>query len=577
MLADFEKVVSGLSFSVPVLPVVSGLTGGVSEEIGSPGYWVRHVREAVRFADAVAYTAAHGVTSFVEIGPDAVLAGMGTQSVEDGLFVPAQRRNRSETQTAVSALARLHTAGARVDWAGFYAGSGARRVDLPTYAFQRERYWLVDDTAGESPRALGLASADHPLLGAVVTIADADETLFTGRLAVGSHPWVADHNVLGSVLLPGTAFVELAVRAGDHVGCNLLEELTLQAPLVLPERGGVVVQIAVGAADESGRRSVSVYSRDEDSDQAPWIRHAEGILGHATVVPAAVLTEWPPPGAVPIRMDGAYDLLAERGYGYGPVFQGLKAAWSSGEELYAEIALPESAHADAQRFGVHPALLDAAMHVALLDSASGTEETTVLPFAWTDVALHAAGASTLRVRIAPAGPDSVAVLVADGAGQPVLTVGALVSRPVSVGQLSAGGSGGLWEVAWRPVSGAGAAISVGSAVSGATVFDVVAECGGGLSGSDVVSGVRLVTGRVLGVVQEWLSGAGGGGGPLVVVTRGAVAVSGGEGVDVCQAPVWGLVRAAQAENPGRFVLLDVDVEGVAGVDVAGVVASGEPE
>ncbi|MGC5365779.1 polyketide synthase dehydratase domain-containing protein, partial [Streptomyces sp. DT24] len=452
MLADFEKVVSGLSFSVPVLPVVSGLTGGVSEEIGSPGYWVRHVREAVRFADAVAYTAAHGVTSFVEIGPDAVLAGMGTQSVEDGLFVPAQRRNRSETQTAVSALARLHTAGARVDWAGFYAGSGARRVDLPTYAFQRERYWLVDDTAGESPRALGLASADHPLLGAVVTIADADETLFTGRLAVGSHPWVADHNVLGSVLLPGTAFVELAVRAGDHVGCDLLEELTLQAPLVLPERGGAVVQIAVGAADESGRRSVSVYSRDEDSDQAPWIRHAEGILGHATVVPAAVLTEWPPPGAVPIRVDGAYDLLAERGYGYGPVFQGLKAAWYSGEELYAEIALPESAHADAQRFGVHPALLDAAMHVALLDSASGTEETTVLPFAWTDVALHAAGASTLRVRIAPAGPDSVAVQVADGAGQPVLTVGALVSRPVSVGQLSAGGSGGLWEVVWRPVS-----------------------------------------------------------------------------------------------------------------------------
>ncbi|WEH34959.1 type I polyketide synthase [Streptomyces sp. AM 4-1-1] len=574
MLADFEKVVSGLSFSVPVLPVVSGLTGEVSDEVASPGYWVRHVREAVRFADAVAYTAARGVTTFIEIGPDAVLAGMGAQSVEDGLFVPVQRRSRSEAQTAVGALGRLHTAGVRVDWAGFYGGSGARRVGLPTYAFQRERFWLGSVSGGDVV-GVGQVVVEHPVLGAVVVLADSGGVVLTGRLSVDGLPWLVDHGVLGSVLLPGAAFVELAVRAGDEVGCGLVEELTLRAPLVLSGSGGVAVQVVVGGVGEGGRRSLRVYSRREGAGVGEaWVLHAEGVLAEAGPVPEMDLTEWPPPGATDVFVDDAYELLHQQGYEYGPVFRGLKAAWRRGDDVFAEVVLPESAHADAERFGVHPALLDATMHALGVGEHVTGEEATELPFSWTNVSLHANGARALRVHLSRQGPNSLSLKLADENGSPVATIGGLSFRPVSVGQLSAGGSGGLWEVVWRPVSGAGAAVPGGS---GAVVFDVVAECGGGLSGSDVVSGVRLVTGRVLGVVQEWLAGAGGGGGPLVVVTRGAVAVGEGEGVDVCQAPVWGLVRAAQAENPGRFVLLDVDVEGVAGVDVAGVVASGEPE
>ncbi|WP_443052867.1 type I polyketide synthase [Streptomyces sp. NBC_00184] len=573
MLAEFGAVVAGLSFGAPSIPVVSGVSGELSQEVTTPSYWVRHVREAVRFADAVSFVVSRGVTSFVEVGPDGVLCGMAQQSVdaEAAVFVPLVRKGRPEVAATVTALGQLHVSGVSVDWAGFFEGTGARRVDLPTYAFQRERYWMQAEAGGNDLRSLGLGASSHPLLGAIVTLAQADEVVLTGRLSLADQAWIVDHGVLGSVLLPGTAFVELAVRAGDEVGCNLLEELTLQAPLVIPEQGGVAIQVAIGAADPAGRRTVGVYSRGDGADHGPWTRHAEGILAMGGKAPSADLTAWPPKGAAAISVEGAYALLSERGYGYGPVFQGLKAAWTSGEELYAEVVLPDSETDDAQRFGLHPALLDAAMHVALIDDGSRTDESTVLPFAWTDVALHAAGASALRVRIAPAGQDSVSVLVADGSGQPVLTVGALVSRPVSVEQLAGSGvGGGLHEVVWRPlVAAAGAAGGVG--VGGAGVFEVPVSVG-----VDPVVGVRSVLGGVLEAVQGWLVGEEAG--PLVVVTRGAVCVGGDVGVDVCGAPVWGLVRAAQAENPGRFVLVDVDPVGGSFADVAGVVlGSGEPE
>ncbi|WP_393060650.1 SDR family NAD(P)-dependent oxidoreductase [Streptomyces sp. LN549] len=573
MLAEFGAVVAGLEFGAPSIPVVSGVSGDLSEGWGSPEYWVRHVREAVRFADAVSFVVSRGVTSFVEVGPDGVLSGMAQQSVDTEsatVFVPLVRKGRPELPTAVAALGQLHVAGVPVDWARLFEGSGARRVELPTYAFQRERYWMEAELGGNDPGSLGLGTTDHPLLGAAVALAEADEMVLTGRLSLATQAWIADHGVLGSVLLPGTAFVELAVRAGDEVGCDLLEELTLQAPLVIPEQGGVAIQVAIGAADQTGRRSVGVYSRGDGSGYGPWTRHAEGILATGAETPVADLTAWPPKGATAISVEGAYGLLSERGYGYGPVFQGLKAAWTSGEELYAEVALPDSAHDDAQRFGLHPALLDAAMHVALIDDGSRTDESTVLPFAWTNVALHAAGASALRVRIAPAGQDSVSVLVADGAGQPVLSVGALVSRPVSVEQLAGSGvGGGLHEVVWRPLVAAG--VVEGAGVLKPAVFEVP------VVGVDPVVGVRSVLGGVLEAVQGWLADEGADG-PLVVVTRGAVSVGADGGVDVCQAPVWGLVRAAQAENPGRFVLVDVDPAGGVFADVVGVVlASGEPE
>ncbi|WUW25458.1 acyltransferase domain-containing protein [Streptomyces sp. NBC_01463] len=572
MLAEFGAVVSGLSFGAPSIPVVSGVSGDLAEDWGSAEYWVRHVREAVRFADAVSFVVSRGVTSFVEVGPDGVLCGMAQQSVDAELaatvFVPLVRKGRPEVASTVTALGQLHVSGVPVDWARLFEGTGARRVDLPTYAFQRERFWL-ECVGGGDAGGLGQVVVDHPVLGAAVALPDCGGVVLTGRLSVEGMGWLGDHVVLGSVLLPGAAFVELVVRAGDEVGCGVVEELTLRAPLVVPERGGVALQVVVGGSDEVGSRSVRVFSRRESAGAVgEWVLHAEGVVGVAEPAPSFDLTDWPPTGSTAVRTSDAYELLHKQGYVYGPVFRGLKAVWRRGDDVFAEVELPEQAHGDAERFGIHPALLDATMHALGVGEDVTGDEPTELPFTWTNVSLHAAGARSLRVRLSPQGASSLRMSLADQDGAPVATIGGLMFRPVSVEQLvGSGGGGGLHEVVWRPLVGAGAAVS--GVVGG--VFEVPV-----LVGVDPVVGVRSVLGGVLEAVQGWLEGDEAG--RLVVVTRGAVSLPGDVGVDVCGAPVWGLVRAAEAENPGRFVLVDVDSVGGSFADVAdAVVGSGESE
>ncbi|MFJ4500818.1 SDR family NAD(P)-dependent oxidoreductase [Streptomyces sp. NPDC088864] len=575
MLDDFRVVAAELTFHEPRSAVVSTVTGAPSTDWQSPDYWVDQVRRPVRFTDAVRAAEALGARTFVEIGPDAVLTALGAASATDDTasFTPLVRKKRPEPESLVAGLGRLYVDGLRVDWKAYFAGAGARTVELPTYAFQRTRYWVGTEEylanswigGGSSMATAGLIEAGHPLLGAVVPSPDADMVTFTGRLSAGTHGWIVDHDVLGSVLLPGTGFVELAIRAGDQVGCTVLEELALQAPLILPERGAVAVQMVVGAADASARRSVSVYSRAEDRPDLPWTLHADGVLApgapgapSASGTPGAPGTQaaafdlaaWPPAGAEELSLEGAYDGLRERGFGYGPTFQGLRAAWRMGDVLFAEVALPEQAHAEAEKFGLHPALLDAAMHAALVNGTGGDE--TVLPFVWREVSLHATGAAAVRVRITQPTPESLSLQVADATGAPVATVGAVVGRPVSTEQLAASGNDSLFRVSWNKLPGAPARTSSGAPAP--AVFD----CGAGEPAVDVPAAVHGLVGRALGAVQEWLSVDRPEGAVLVVATRGAVAVAEGEAVDVRQAPVWGLVRAAQAENPGRFLLIDSD-------------------
>ncbi|MFE9780489.1 SDR family NAD(P)-dependent oxidoreductase [Streptomyces sp. NPDC005775] len=575
MLDEFRAVAAQLTFNEPRIPVVSTVTGTLSSDWQSAEYWVDQVRRPVRFADAVVAAEALGARTFVEIGPDAVLTALGAASAtdENSTFLPSVRKKRAEPESLLAAVGRLYVDGARVDWETFYAGAGARSVELPTYAFQRTRYWVGTEEylanswigGGSSMATAGLTDAGHPLLGAVVPSPDTDVVTFTGRLSARTHEWILDHDVLGSVLLPGTGFVELAIRAGDQVGCAVLEELALQAPLVLPRRGGVSVQMVVGAADASARRSVSVYSRAEDRPDLPWTLHADGVLAPGTQSAGFDLSAWPPAGAEELSLDGAYEGLRERGFGYGPAFQGLKAAWRVDDVLYAEVALPEQAHAEAGKFGLHPALLDAAMHAALVNGTGGDE--TVLPFVWRDVTLHAAGAHAVRVRITQPTAESLSLQVADATGAPVATVGAVVGRPVSTEQLATGGNDSLFRIAWSRLPAArGHTPAEGPA-------PVVFTCGTRDVPEDVPGAVHGLVGEVLAAVQEWLSTERPEGAVLAVATCGAVAVADGEPVDVRQAPVWGLVRAAQAENPGRFVLVDSD----GSVPWERVIAYGEPE
>ena len=657
MLAQFRAVAEQLAYAEPSIPLVSNVTGTVTGEVASAEYWVRHVREAVRFADGVAHLREQGVARFVEIGPDAVLTAMAQdclaedQALVPPLVVPAVRTKDAESESLLSMAAHLHCHGATVDWTAFFVGRGARRVDLPTYAFQRQRYWLEPESS-DALDAAGLAPADHPLVGAQVNSPESGGLSLTGRLSVDRLPWLADHVVHGQVIVPGTAFVELALRAGEQTGCPAVEELTLQAPLVLPDTGGVTTQVVVGAEAGAGRRPVRVYARAAGRD-APWVLHAAGMLRADTgPAPDAAAEAWPPPGAVPLGRSAPYERLARRGYSYGPVFQGLGTAWRRGDELFADVELPADAVADAARFGLHPALLDAALHLRLLDTddphaddrhaddrhgddrhgeeqhEEDAEEVTLLPFCWNGVSLHARGAAAVRVKIVPAGPAAVSVTLYDASGAVVMGVESLQVRPVTAGQLEPVRTGlheSLFRLDWQEAPagteeaahgpsrdsgrwvllGAGSgtgfdsvhpsletlADSIGAA--GVPGPDVVVAPVGPLCGQsgpvvrpvDVPSAVRTSTHGVLALIQDWLRDERFAAARLVVVTRNAVAVPGTgtdqdtTPIDPVTAPLWGLVRAVQAEEPGRLVLVDVedDDKGLSSAVLRAAVASGEPE
>ncbi|MFW5415661.1 SDR family NAD(P)-dependent oxidoreductase [Nocardiopsis sp. CNT-189] len=585
-----------------------------------PGYWYTNLRQTVLLEDTARRLLEDGHGTFIECSPHPVLL-MGLQETAEAqekavAAIGTLRRDEGGPERLFTSLAEAHVNGVPVDWTQVFTGTGAERTDLPTYAFQRERYWLEASVEAGGRRAgvsaAGLGSPDHPLLGAAVELPETGGRVLTGRLSLRTHPWLADHAVLGTVLLPGTALLELALQAGSEAGCARVEELTLQAPIVLAEQGAVQVQVAVGAPGEDGRRPVSVHSRREEAGpDEPWTRNAEGTLSPAAADPFD-LAEWPPPGAVPADTEGFYDRLSEQGFGYGPVFRGLRAAWRRGDEVFAEVALDQEEQDDAARFGVHPALLDAALHAGMLRERPSEQAAVRLPFAWTDVALQAVGASVLRVRIAPDGPDGVSVAVADAAGAPVLSVGGLVLRQISAEQLavpSGEGHDSLFAVEWSGVpaaSGAGvssavlgggdrpaapaaagaepaadlAALGTGGAPVPEVVFAAFTPASGGAVGGavDASAEVRSATARALGLVQGWLAEERFAGSRLVVVTRGAVAAGADEQItDLPGAAVWGLLRTAQAEHPDRFVLIDADEDAASTAVLTAVAAGGEPQ
>ncbi|MBB4689250.1 acyl transferase domain-containing protein [Amycolatopsis jiangsuensis] len=561
MLAEFREVASSLTFREPQLPLVTGRPGDVRE----PDYWVRHVREAVRFADAVDALREHGVRTFVEVGPDAALTPMADQ--RDGeAWLPLLRRDREEPVTVVTALAGLHVRGGHVDWRALHPGG--RRVDLPTTSFQRTRYWLADATG--------------PLLGDALDVAGSGELVFTGRLSLQSHPWLADHVVAGTPIVPGTALVEMALHAGAEAGCAHLAELLVEQPLVVPDHGPVQVQLTLSAPGD-GRRTLTLHSRGAGE----WIRHATGELTADERPAAPELTVWPPRDAIPVELDGFYPALAANGLEYGPTFQGVRAAWQRGDEIFAEVALPSGVSGD---FSVHPALFDAALHTLVaLQPHGGTR----VPFAWSDVTVHAEGAAVARVRIAPADGDAVSVTLADETGAPIVTAASLVLRPFA-GAENAVVREALFRLDWVP-AGKDIAAAEGWALLGPDLAlpgdvtryaDVAALAEAVRAGTPVppVAVVRCPTPEtpvagavdVLTLVQSWLAEETLAPARLLVVTERAVDAGPGAPVRPDAAPAWGLLRVAAAENPGRFALSDVDSLDQGGLLVAGA-ASDEPE
>ncbi|MER5432232.1 type I polyketide synthase [Streptomyces sp. NPDC002588] len=566
MLDEFRRVTRTLSYGRPEIPVVSNVSGGPIAEFTAE-YWVRHARETVRFADGLRTLQSQGVTTFVELGPDAVLAA----TAEGVDAIPLLRKDRPEPEAALTALAELHVRGVDVDWAGLSAGTGGQRVDLPTYAFQHERYWLRPGP--------GRSAAEHPLLDTAVEVAGTGGTVFTGRLSTAAHPWLTEHRVRGSVVLPGAAMVEMALHAADRTGGDWLADLTLEVPLVLPERGAVELQVTVDQG-VLGIHSRAVGARE-------WTRHAGGSCGEGRTEPGLALTEWPPKDAEPVAVPELYERLHAAGLAYGRTFQGVRAAWRYGDEVLAEVALPDDVTADAGRYGMHPALLDAALHAAAL---TVTTDDTRLPFSWSGVRLHAVRATSLRVRLSPIGPEEFAVAAVDESGAAVLSIDALVLRPAPAGRLQPARAGEtLFRVAWENTSATGGPSGThvvigqdGPGLADALGARRVADlCAVDSSAADVVVScvdgnpdVRASLEWVLRLTQAWLADDRPASSRLVVVTRGAV---GPAVTDLAGAAVWGMVRTAQLEHPDRIVLVDLDDEDASLRLLPGVLSSAEPQ
>ncbi|MFE2410990.1 type I polyketide synthase, partial [Kitasatospora sp. NPDC059408] len=530
-----------------------------------------------------------GHTHFIETSPHPVL----TTPIQDTLDTTntnattthTLRRNHGTTTQFRTALTTLHTHGKTPDWHTLYPTT--HHTPLPTYPFQHHPYWL-NPTPGGNLDIAGHTPTTHPVLTVSTSLATTGTTLYTGRTGTRQHPWTAQHAVNGTVLVPGTAFVDMALHAAADHGQDV-EELTLQTPLVLPDNHPVALQLAVTAPDQDDRRTLTIHSRPTHGDQdQPWTLHATGTLAPAddTAEPVSLDGAWPPLAAEPLPVAGLYEALVDRGYDYGPVFQGLQAAWRSGDQLFAEVALPEET--DPAGHAVHPALLDAGLHTLLLAAtgrAEGGSGAPQLPFAWSGVRSHGPGGRRLRVRISPApaedGANASTLAVTDQDGRPVATIRALVSRPIDTSTVPAPHNRSLFQLDWTPVAAASgqveALVAVGPEGSrlgsrtGAVLHpDLTAlaaslDQGAALPGTVLLDAapaeddtVHTMAHRVLAVAQQWLAEERFAGSRLVVVTDGAVSTAPDSAPELVSAPVWGLVRSAQSEHPDRFALLDTD-------------------
>ncbi|MFD5272276.1 SDR family NAD(P)-dependent oxidoreductase [Streptomyces sp. NPDC058335] len=594
--AELAEVLAGLEPRPATVPFYSTVDDGWIKDttLLDAGYWYRNLRQTVRFADGTLALAGQGHRVFLEISPHPVLTMSVQETLDAADIGPCAvtgtlRRGEGGPDRFLSALSQVYVRGVHIDWRTWFDGTGARRVPLPTYAFQHHRYWLEATAATGDLTSAGASAADHPLLGAIVELPEDGGVLFTGRLSRSSHPWLTDHQVSGVVLVPGAALVEQVIRAGDEVGCGHLEELVVEAPLVLPEDGGTLLRVAVRPPAGDGNRQVSVHSRSEHAEpDAPWTRHLTGTLSAHESTPGPFPHTWPPADAEAVPLDDYHRTRAGTGYEFGPAFQGLKAVWRHGEEVYAEAELPENLRQDAGRYGLHPALLDAALqaagftNAATADPDGSGEAPLLLPFAWNGVGLHATGATALRVRAVPAASGGVALELADQSANPVATIESFVLRATSADRLAEAGttpSDSMFRIDWTPT-----AQTVPTGPAAATDVLDLTEAGDGTGAARA----RALTARALDEVTAWLAE------PraddtgdtaesrLVVLTTGAAPAEGSAAEpDPAAQAVWGLLRSAQTEHPGRIVLVDVDGtrESARAVPaaVATATASGEPQ
>ncbi len=622
VLPEFAAVAAGLTFHAPSVPILSNLTGTIAtpDQLTCGEYWTRHLREPVRFHDGIIELLTHGAHRFVELSPHPVLAPAitdtltGSADSDHFVVIPTMHRDRPPLDTLTVAIAQLHTHGHSPSWPDLYPDTDV--VGLPTYPFVHRPYWLAPTPAGEVSAA-GLDCPDHPLLGALTYLAGQDQVVLSGRLSTSTQGWLGGHMLHDSVVLPATGFVELVLHAGLHAGCPVIDDLVLHTPLVLSEQSPTDVQIVVESAEHDGRRPFSVRARTGARSTA-WVLHASGAL--------STDSPWSRPsfGAQPARdlqaidVESFYQGFAELGWSYSPLFRSVRGIGYHPDQpdvVYGEVALPVGT--DVNGYGIHPALLDAAMQLvlaALKNVASASDPAAVrLPFAFSRVRLHATQATTVHVELTATGADSFRLHAVDPAGTPVVSIDTLTLRTLP-DRLAAAGSrpqDGVLELAWSPLpdtsppNAAGAPGWVPEWVvvsadpdrlpphlrTGPTptelatltalpdlVVWVLPPALVDVEG-DALARMHALSRDTLAQLQGWLTRTDTTGTHLVVLTHQAVATDPDDRApDLAHAAVWALIHSAQNEHPGRITLIDTDdTAGDALRGVLAIVPGAEPQ
>jgi acyl transferase domain-containing protein/acyl carrier protein len=589
MLDAFETAAAKVTLSPPTIGLVSNLTGRLAgAEVTRPDYWRRHVREPVRFAGSIDTLQQEGYRVFLELGPTPVLTGMARRGrAADGTtWLPSLRQGKDDAATMLDSLGQLHVRGAQVKWGALF-GSGRRRIDLPTYPFQRQRYWRTFST----PRTrLGPLRASHPLLGGALPSA---LPIYEAELDLARQAWLGDHRIFDVTPFPATGFLELVLAAArEAIGASDLrvEEVAIGEPLLLPASGAATVQVIVTPAGEG--HAVKVHSRE--GSEGPWRLHASAMVARGAGAPEEPRPQ--PPGQAQ-SPEEYYAALDARGAHYGPSFRGLTELAHAGREASGRVRLPAALAAAGYR--MHPALLDAGLQLigAALAGSEAAGDMHV-PVALDRYRLFRDGVSEARCRVAvvddPAGGLRADLTMFDEAGTIAELRGLRLQR-VSEAALRRASQRSrpdwLYEVAWRPAphpraprpTAPGRWLVLSEGELGDAFAERLDEQGaqvevlrrgdqGGLGerargAAGVVSfwavapAAAFAPDQPAALLSSTLSLAqalAGSDTPLWLVTRGAQAIAGSL-PDLAAAPAWALGGVIASEQPGRrCVRVDLD-------------------
>ena len=602
--------------TVAPIPLVSMVNGDFAD-VTTAGHWGGQIRGPARFCGGVQALKDAGATTFLEVGPGRSLCGLAQAclpSDDPVRFVPSLAPAPDDGMAA--AIGALHVVGVDVDWSAVFSDVAARPVALPTYAFAPTRHWRSRRAPAGGANEVGLDAPGHPLLGAMTTVASSAnpgpcQLLISGRLAEAGHQWLKDHEVLGTPVLPGTAFLEIAHAAAVAAGCTSVDALVLAAPLPLPASG---VQIQVSVGGETDDRPLTIHARSDAA--APWRLHASGTVGGRSEAERPVQAPWLPASAQAMDLESLHDRLAERGVAHGPSFRTLVAAWRDDGVLYAQVSLPPAV--DAGGYAIHPALFDGVVQAlaARLIERDPDGHVLFMPFAWSDYVVQRGGLSALLARVTvPVDVASdvheieVSIDLSDAAGKHVASVGSLRLRRADAAELRAakGPARDLHSLVWTSCEqsnatevATGQVVLLGadesladtlgvprhadfetlrrSQVQAPTLIVVDATTGALPPGAAVPevalaqATAALQMARAIVAEPHFAKTA------VLWLTRGAVATGPDDAVPgLAFSAVWGLVRSARTEHPDRGLrLIDLDSDD-GRVPPAAILASDEPE